>query len=68
MIIKRPQSENAPKPPCKWVLAGHSMGALAVEMVRDSKSEPIISPSSRAATVALCRVYEEAGAIVRPQH
>lgn len=33
-IIKRPRLQDAPKAPTKWVLLGHSLGTLGVELVR----------------------------------
>ncbi|CAM9173446.1 unnamed protein product [Hapterophycus canaliculatus] len=38
-IIKRPQSDDAPKAPTKWVLAGHSLGTLAVELFTEARPE-----------------------------
>lgn len=32
--MKRPQQEDVPKAPTKWVLVGHSLGTLGVELVR----------------------------------
>lgn len=33
-IMKRPQREDAPKAPAKWVLVGHSLGVMGLELVR----------------------------------
>ncbi|CAN0090721.1 unnamed protein product [Scytosiphon promiscuus] len=38
-IIKRPQTAAAPKAPTKWVLAGHSLGTLAVELFTEARPE-----------------------------
>lgn len=31
--MKRPQTDDAPKAPAKWVLLGHSLGVMGLELV-----------------------------------
>ncbi|CAM9961673.1 unnamed protein product [Ectocarpus fasciculatus] len=38
-IIKRPQTDDNPKPPTKWVLVGHSVGTLGVELFTEARPE-----------------------------
>lgn len=38
-IIKRPQQEDGLKPPTKWVLVGHSLGTLGVELFTEARPE-----------------------------
>eukprot|EP00752_Nemacystus_decipiens_P016500 g14749.t2 len=38
-IMKRPLQEDAPKPPTKWVLVGHSLGTLGVELFTEARPE-----------------------------
>jgi len=32
-IMKRPQTEDAPQTPARWVLLGHSLGVMGLELV-----------------------------------
>ncbi|CAM9661813.1 unnamed protein product [Laminaria digitata] len=38
-IIKRPQREDSPVPPTKWVLVGHSLGTTGVELFTEARPE-----------------------------